>query len=77
MTPQTWRTFGERVTVVVHPHEDHSIVEVRSGLLMPQLIDYGKNRANVHAVIDFLASLHSDLLDGKGNASHEERGEES
>jgi PAP2 superfamily len=56
-TERSWKTFGERVTAAIHPAGDHSVVEVTSALLLPQLIDYGKNRSNVNTVIEILASF--------------------
>lgn len=58
--PRSWKTWGERVTSVVHLAEAGSKVEITSECLFPQLLDSGKNRSNVEAVINRLSSLDSE-----------------
>jgi len=58
--PGGWRTFGERVSAVVHPNEGGSTVEVTSECVFRQLVDHGKNRANVDAVMRTLASFRAE-----------------
>jgi hypothetical protein len=54
LTPRSWKSFGEQVTMSVSSDDEGSTVEVTSECISPQLVDYGKNRANVEAVIELL-----------------------
>jgi hypothetical protein len=58
--PRSWRTWGERVIAVIHAHDGDSTVDVTSHCVVHQLVDYGKNRANVEAVIQTLASFQME-----------------
>lgn len=60
-TPRTWKSMGERVSATVRGEGTGSIVEVMSTSKWPQLVDYGKNRANVRSVILRLASRNPRL----------------
>jgi len=54
--PQTWASFGERVSAEVKPLEGQSVVEVVSNSIRPTFMDHGKNRRNVDAVIELILS---------------------
>ncbi|MDP9301746.1 MAG: hypothetical protein M3P43_12775 [Actinomycetota bacterium] len=52
--PRSWRSFGEHVVTTVDASDGGSVFEVSSRGVHWQLIDYGKNRRNVEAVVDRL-----------------------
>jgi len=58
---RSWRSWGERVTVTVSPSNGGSHLVVDSECLSPQLIDSGKNRANVEAVLRWLSSTSEHI----------------
>jgi hypothetical protein len=49
--PMSWETWGEKITVVVRPDGQGSVVEVSSYCYIPQLFDWGKNRRNVESIL--------------------------
>jgi hypothetical protein len=50
------RSFGERVSIQVYPDGEGSRVEVLSRLQSPSLVDYGKNKTNVDAIVSAMSS---------------------
>lgn len=52
--PSSWRSWGERVTVVVVATPTGTQASVVSQCARPQLMDSGRNQANVQAVLDAL-----------------------
>lgn len=56
LMPPTSTTFGERVHIVVDSRERESRLEITSYSVGPQLLDHGKNRANVEAIVRKLTS---------------------
>jgi hypothetical protein len=58
--PLTWRSLGETVTAAVSPNDaSSSIVHVMSRSQAVSLVDYGKNRRNVDAVITMLRRVEA------------------
>jgi hypothetical protein len=54
-TPWSWRSTGERVTLEC----EGRVIHVTSQSRNPALVDYGKNQANVDAVVTALKALSS------------------
>lgn len=54
--PRSSKSYGERITVRIQSVESGqaATAEVASYCVRPQILDHGKNRANVEAVIDAL-----------------------
>ena len=63
--PRGWRTWGERVTVMVRPRNGGVRVDVKSECLRSQWLDWGKNRSNVQMVLQVLESMGSGTAESQ------------
>jgi hypothetical protein len=63
--PRSWRSWGERLTLTIDTENGGSSVIVTSRSIALQLLDYGKNRANVSALVTLiLDQVRSDGASG-------------
>jgi hypothetical protein len=63
--PRSWRSWGERLTLTIDTENGGSSVIVTSRPIALQLLDYGKNRANVSALVTLiLDQVRSDGASG-------------